>query len=108
MVFDFKAALERMGGDEEILKEIAALFIEDSPEQLRRIRQAIDADDAHALERAAHTLKGSVANFGAENAVQAALTLEIMGRKGQLTHANQRYQELETAIGEVQAALREI
>ncbi len=108
MIFDFKAALDRMGGDEEILREIAALFIEDSPEQLRRIRQSIDDGDTHAMERAAHTLKGSVANFGAEKAVQAALTLEIMGRKGQLTEANQCYQELETAIEEVQSALRKM
>lgn len=108
MIFDLSVALERMGGDEEILKEIAALFVEDSPEQLQRIRQAIDAGNAQALERAAHTLKGSVSNFGAESAVKAAFALEMMGREGNLTQAQEHFDTLEAHILEVQSALSKL
>lgn len=105
MVFDLKAILDRLGGDEEILKEIAALFIEDVPEMLAQIRQAIASGDASALEKSAHALKGSVANFGAEAAVAAALRLEMLGRSGQVKGASEIYGELEPAMKEIQEAL---
>jgi len=78
-------ALERLGGDEELLREIAGLFLEDTQELVEEIRRAAYARDAAALQRAAHTLKGSVGNFGAEGTFEAAYQLEKMGRSGDLT-----------------------
>jgi HPt (histidine-containing phosphotransfer) domain-containing protein len=80
---DMTAALGRVGGDEELLKEIAQLFLEQWPDSLSDVKRAIEVRDAQALERAAHSLKGSVANFGAKDAHQAALRLEMMGRSGE-------------------------
>ena len=69
---DRQVALSRVGGDAELLKEIAQLFIDDYPRAMADIRQAADRGDAKSLERSAHGLKGSVANFGAPSAVEAA------------------------------------
>jgi HPt (histidine-containing phosphotransfer) domain-containing protein len=79
---DREVALLRVGGDEELLKEIADIFIEDYPKVLSEIRAAIDGGDAKRLEVSAHTLKGSVANFGARIIVESAARLEQMGRAG--------------------------
>lgn len=108
MHFDRQAALKRLGGDEEILKEIAALFVADSPEMLDQIRQAIETNDALRLEKAAHLMKGSVSNFGAEEVVQMTSHLEVLARKGDLARARQVYVALEKALGAVQAALMQI
>lgn len=98
-------ALSRMGGDEELLQEIARVFIDDYPKVLAQVRQAIRAQDPVLLERSAHTLKGSVANFGAPKAVEAALELEQMGRNRQLRTTSEALARLEHALGELHVEL---
>jgi HPt (histidine-containing phosphotransfer) domain-containing protein len=95
---DRAIALERVGGDAELLQEVARLFIDDYPNSMKSIRAAIDAHDAKALERAAHNLKGAVANFGAQATVQAALRLEQIGRAGRVEGAEQAFATLAVAL----------
>jgi two-component system, sensor histidine kinase and response regulator len=104
-LLDKDAILERVGGDVEFLGEIADLFVEDCPKLLTEIRSAIAARNATALEHAAHTLKGSVANFGAEPARQAAFRLEMLGRSGDLQPAQEACTVLEQEVQRFTAAL---
>ena len=60
---DCAVALERLGGDEELLREVARLFLDEYPMLINEIRSAAAVMDASALERAAHSMKGSVSNF---------------------------------------------
>jgi two-component system sensor histidine kinase/response regulator len=101
-VFDKAVALSRVGGDAELLKEIAILFLDDYPKSLNELREAINTGDAKRVERSAHGLKGSVSNFGARPAVDAAMQLETMGRSQQLVEVEQVLHTLELAL----AALR--
>ena len=57
--------LETVGGDLEFLGELIGDFFDDSPQQLAAAGEALEADDAEALRRAAHSLKSNSANFGA-------------------------------------------
>jgi HPt (histidine-containing phosphotransfer) domain-containing protein len=91
---DYAVALERLGGDEELLQEVAQLFLDEYPSLMSEIRQATMSANAQRLERAAHSLKGSVSNFGADSAVEAALALEKIGRGGDLTGAPTAYAHL--------------
>ena len=102
IVFDRAVALSRVGGDAELLKEIAILFLDDYPKSLSELRQAVAAGDARRVERGAHGLKGSVSNFGARPAVDAAMELETMGRAQKLVEVEQVLHTLELAL----AALR--
>jgi len=58
------AALSRVGGDVELLKEVVELFLDDYPSTFEKIRGAVASRDATALEHHAHSLKGSVSTFG--------------------------------------------
>jgi len=95
---DRELALSRVGGDVELLKEIAALFMEDYPNVLAELRAAAARGNSQRVERAAHGLKGSVANFGAQAAVDAALQLEQMGRAGDVSRASQTIDALALAL----------
>jgi len=106
--FNRNEALDRAGGDEELFREVAALFVEESPGQMERLRGAVEARDADALAAAAHGLKGSVANFGAEAARQAALRLEMIGREGPLDEAPAALAELETKMSALTARMAEV
>ena len=100
--FDRALALARVGGDAELLREIALLFIDDYPRVLSELRQALERADHKGVERTAHGLKGSVSNFGAPAAVEAARMIEMLGRSQRLDEARQVVRTLELAL----AALR--
>jgi two-component system sensor histidine kinase/response regulator len=93
-VVDRVALLDRVGGDEDLLREITSIFLSEYPSLLLEIRTALGEQDAKRLERAAHSLKGSVANFGAPGATQASLRLEILGREGTLEEAARAMDDL--------------
>ena len=80
--FDVDTALAGVDGDEELLRELAALFLEGSPDLLVEILNAADAGDLSRLHRAAHAFKGSVANFGPGPAFEAASHLETLAKTG--------------------------
>ena len=105
-IFDLDDALEKVGGDREILEEILIVFSESYPEQLSELKNAINNGDAPIVERAAHTLKGSVGTFSAKKSLETAFRLETMGREGNLQEAAAVYSKLEQEIEELEAALK--
>jgi two-component system sensor histidine kinase/response regulator len=105
-IFDLGDALEKVGGDKEILEEILVVFSESYPDQLSELKKAIDNADAPIVERAAHTIKGSVGIFSAKKALETAFLLETMGRDGNLKDAAAVYSKLEQEVEELEAALR--
>lgn len=102
---DHALALERVGGDEGLLREIAVLFLDEYPAMMAKIRAALDSGSAVDLERAAHSLKGSVGNFGAQAAFQAALRLEAIGRSRDLTSAREAFRNLIDAMDSLHPSL---
>src|SRR2546428_2790048 len=70
--FDFTAALQYVGGDQELLDELLGIFIEDAPIRVEAIRQAIATSDVTLLKREAHTLKGALKGIGATTAAGLA------------------------------------
>ena len=55
--------LSRLDGDTELATQLAAIFIDEYPRMLERLRGAVASGSADDVRRAAHALKGSVSNF---------------------------------------------
>ncbi|MES2299335.1 MAG: response regulator [Pseudomonadota bacterium] len=72
-------ALSRERGDALVQKVILA-YVDDTPAQLQTLRLAIAAVDAATLRKAAHSLKSSSANVGAEALAQLCKEMESLGR----------------------------
>jgi two-component system, sensor histidine kinase and response regulator len=102
---DEAAILDRVEGDRALLAEVVDLFVADSPSLLGALQTAVDAGDPTALKAAAHTLKGSAANFGPSRLVELALELEELGRAGDAASAAAVLAELERELGWFQSAL---
>ena len=105
-LFDLSKALEVVDGDKEFFRDIVNLFLENLPDNIAQIREAIAKSDAYALEQTAHSLKGSVGNFGARRAFDIANHLEILGRDGRLGEAKERILELEREFGDLEDAMK--
>ncbi|HWB11133.1 MAG TPA: PAS domain S-box protein [Pirellulales bacterium] len=95
---DWAAALERLQGDRELLEELIGVIRQEAPLLLAAVREAVQRGDAPALRLSAHTLKGSLGNFAAARAVEAAKRLELMGKTGDLSDAAQALAVLETEL----------
>lgn len=91
---DQSAALARVGGDAQLLAELAAMFIAEYPTMLGTIDAGIASNDAVAVQSAAHQLKGLLAQFGSEGARQIALKLEQAARETDLAEAKPAAAEL--------------
>jgi len=105
---DLVSVLDRVGGDAELLREIAGIFLEEYPSLMREIRTAVAQGDPLRLERAAHSLKGSVANFGARDATAAALTMETIGRQNRMDDAPDGLVRLETEFALIEPVLHQV
>ena len=104
-IIDWKRGLAAADGDSALLHDLLRIFANEAPATLDKLRSAVEMKNAPAVERAAHTLKGAVTNFGADAAVQAALKLEIMGRHRNLEHAGEAFRAVEQEIRRVLAAI---
>ena len=61
-------------GDDEFLAELIDLFLNDTPAQLEALRKAVRTGDAERATSAAHRLRGSSGNMGAESLSACAST----------------------------------
>ncbi len=107
LVFDKDEILKRFDGDEEFLTELVEIFTNDIPEQLSRIKEAVDNRNSKDLEKSAHKLKGAVSNFVENAAFETALQLEMMGRENRLDGVEEAYGTLEKEIKCLVNALKE-
>jgi CheY-like chemotaxis protein len=96
--FDPSPALAATGGDLDLLAQLVAVFREERPKLIRRIRDGVAAGDATAVARAAHTLKGSAGIFGETGPFELARSLEHDARDGNLSEAERIVASLESAL----------
>jgi two-component system sensor histidine kinase/response regulator len=104
--FDRQEVLDRVDGDLDLLEEIAALFLDSCEAWLEDLRRGVADSDAAAIEKAAHTLKGSAASFGARSLVEAALRVEKIGASLDLAEVGSAVRDLESHVGALTGDLR--
>jgi HPt (histidine-containing phosphotransfer) domain-containing protein len=75
-IFDKAGALERVGDDLVLLKDLIKLCHEQCDSRMMVLMHDVRHKDLPAVKRHAHLLKGSLGNVGASEAYQVALSLE--------------------------------
>ena len=103
--FDTDEVLASVDHDFEELKELVRLFASVLPGSLKAVQEAIAKNDARALNRSSHDIKGTLVNFYAPAAVNAAFELEKMGHDGQLVDAEATFAALEAAVKKLEVEL---
>ena len=105
---DRAALLDRVGGDEDLLRELTAIFLTEYPLLLLEIETGLVEGNAQRVELAAHSLKGSVANFGARNALEAARCMEALARGCDLSGAREALSHLRFEFEQLQPCLQQL
>lgn len=104
--FNEHTALQRIGGDQRLLHDLAVFYVEDAPSLLATLREAVRNGDAEGVMHAAHVLKSLSSNLDAHQAVALAAVLESAGRSGDLKVATELVPELEASVSAVLKGLR--
>ena len=99
--------LARLDGDLELAQQLAAIFVEECPNMVQRLRTAVSEGAADEVRRAAHALKGSLSNFIDGGPTATAFELETMGRDGRLDETARALERLEGEIAGLTVRLRE-
>lgn len=106
LVLDIDGALERIGGDKDLLRELASIFIEDAPPLLNRLSATLAEQDCERAQHYAHGLKGIAANVGGVRLEHLALRIENAARDGDLASAGDGIDRLDAELTRLIEALR--
>ncbi len=104
-VFDSESFMKRVMGDQALGRKVMVGFLDDMPRQMVMLKEYIAAKDSVAIERQAHTIKGAMANMGAETARGPAFQIEEAGRAKDPASAEKHLSTLETAFEALKKAL---
>lgn len=92
-------------GDDSFFSDLVDIYLDDSPKRIAEIEHALTEGDARRLTLAAHSLKGSSANFGADRLRAASEQLELLGRQGALADGSAQLPALKEEFARVKAEL---
>ncbi len=79
-LINWATALEIADGDEGLLDELVAVFLDEAPAAMAQVLRSIEEADAVVLRRSAHTVKGSLRIFECPTAIEYAWQIEQIGR----------------------------
>jgi len=92
-------------GQPDILAELIAVYLHDTPPRLAALHETLVHADAAALQREAHGLKGSSSQIGAVQMACLCADLEDQAAATDLTGAAETVRRLDDAFGPVRAHL---
>lgn len=95
-------------GDAEFLRELIAVYLADTPKQLTQLEDALSRQDAAVAMRAAHTMRGSSSNFGAEQFSRMAHEIENVCKASNLSAATSSLPDFKKHFALVVAALKQV
>jgi HPt (histidine-containing phosphotransfer) domain-containing protein len=101
MAIDEVQALQMLAGNRHLLRELAAIFAEDSVLLVNAFDQAVEEQDATEALQTIHSLKGITATFFAEPEVKLFATVETAA-------AHSDWSRLELARKEISEAVTSI
>ncbi len=88
------------------LKEIIGIFLEDTPIRITELHKSRVSGDAITFTRAAHSIKGSSSNVGAQELRSIAEKLEYQARQRGIDDVEALVAELEAAFIRTKEALK--
>jgi len=103
--FTHAAALDRMGGSEDLLARVVASFLRNLPPMRTQAREGLERRNSEVLEFAAHAFLGSLGMFAANPALASALQLEAAAAASDWAAAVRCHRQLEKDLAKLVPAL---
>ncbi|MDD5248929.1 MAG: response regulator [Rhodocyclaceae bacterium] len=85
--FNYQNLLELLMGDRDMAATILGMFVQRTPGDIEKLKQAVAGGDAAQVRSAAHFIKGVAANVFATGVQEIAHDIELAGKDGDLERA---------------------
>jgi HPt (histidine-containing phosphotransfer) domain-containing protein len=95
-------------GDDEFMIELIDLYLQDAPAQIKALGEAVSSHDKAAVSAAAHKLKGSCGNIGAEGLAALCQQIENSGRASRMSELPELFDQVGREFAEVNQALHKV
>ncbi|MFO7728618.1 MAG: response regulator [Desulfonatronovibrio sp.] len=106
-IFQEEDMLARLGNDHDLVLEILYQFLEEAPERVRQLKQAVQKEDLRKIHVSAHTIKGLAANISAPDLVRVALELEKCGKDNNFAGVLSAMPQLEEKMARLKTFLEQ-
>jgi CheY-like chemotaxis protein len=98
-------ALDKLQENIGEIGPVLRVFLKSLEKRLKDVSVAVEEKNAEAVARAAHTIKGSSSQFGAEELASLCQQMENMGRENSLTQSDSLLREIERAADRLREVL---
>ncbi len=105
-VLNRKDLLRRIGGDEDLLRDVYAVFLKKAPGQMADLRGALEDSDPEMVTLRAHSLKGALGNVGATSCSILAGRIEKLAREEKFHRIDPVFRKLEQALEQAVERMR--
>lgn len=103
---ELQAVWDRHGEDPAFFRELATLFLEDTPRNLQAMQRALDRPDPDQAMRLAHALKGTTRTFGLESLAMLFLRIEWACRERRFLEAREALARAQAQYDRVERSLQ--
>lgn len=104
-LLNWKEALHHVEGDEEFLKEIYEIFLEEIPERIASFQKTLDNNDIDKIVSLAHSLKGVSLTIGADSCHSLAAEIEMAARQNDESKVRGLYPQLEHLLRKIEETI---
>jgi PAS domain S-box-containing protein len=104
-----RAALDNLRSldeDGSVLAEVIQMFLDEAPQQLAALKQAVDDGDGGALGNVAHAMKSACFNVGAMGLGELCRRAERQGKTGSTQGAGDLVAAIEATLARIEPLLR--
>lgn len=109
-IFDRAGALRLLSGRQDLLCELARLFLQEGPRLWQQVHDAASRSDMHELERAVHSIRGATVYYQSRLFAQSCQRLQAAAQADSSSEAgkvlpdfDRHYKQLYQALSELSA-----
>lgn len=107
--YQFTQSLARLGGDVQLFKDLATIFLQDVPQIREEVVAGLEKGDPSQVAKNAHKLKGLVSSFDETGLLTDRLaTIQYAAEEADLDRAESAYRACQSEVDQLQEILTAI
>jgi HPt (histidine-containing phosphotransfer) domain-containing protein len=95
------AVLSRLREHVGNIAPVVGVFLRSLDRRVAELERAVQAKESEAINKVAHTMKGSSSQFGAEELAHLCLLAENMGKNGNIAQIDRIFAQIVQAVAQV-------
>ncbi len=97
-IFDKEELMNRVGDDEPLCRAVLAVALKEIPDNIVKLKEGLQENDAKITRMSAHSIKGMAANIAAHGLRDVAYEMENAGRQEDMEKVRSLMPDLEKSL----------